>query len=115
MAQKTTLDLFQGATYIVPFQCEIDEAVPDYTGWVIKFIVKKRLTDANDDALINQTVSPDPLSGEATITLTDEMTAAYPVGTYIYQGVVIDSDGNVAKTELGTFVVKDTAYKGAIA
>jgi hypothetical protein len=114
MAQQTDLEVNQGATYLVPFVCEVDDAIPDFSGWYIKFLVKKNFTDDNADAIINETIIPDPVTGEGAMTLEDEDTAEYEAGDYLYQGVVVDGDGNVAKTIVGTFRVLDTVYKGPI-
>lgn len=115
MAQKTTLTAKQGATYIVPFAAE-DDPGTDFTGWAVYFIVKAKHETANADAIINiGPVALDPVSGQASHTFTDEQTAAWAVGSYIYAAVLTDSDGNVAKTDDGEFVVEDSAYKGAIA
>lgn len=115
MAVNTNLEVPQGSTWILAFECEDPtDPSPDFTGWRVKFIAKKQLSDVNADALFNIEVTPDPVSGSAQHTFTDEDTTDFDAGTYIYQGIAIDADGNVGKSQLATLVVIDTAYKGAI-
>jgi hypothetical protein len=116
MATKTTLEIIQGTTAIFPFECSsADDPSPDFTGWRVILMVKKNTGQDNADALINEDLTVDPVSGIANRTFTDEETAAFEVGTYVGQAVVVDGDGNVGKTQLFDLVVKDTTYKGAVA
>lgn len=114
MAAKTKLTTKQGATYIIALQAD-DGVGANYTGWTAKFIVKKTLNTANADALFNVSMSVDPVDGTAEYTFTDEVTALWEVGAYVYGAVLIDNLGNVAKTDNGEFIVEPTAYIGAIA
>ncbi len=114
MATKTTLSTIQGATYIAAFTAD-DGPGSDYTGWKVRFIVKKSLTTPNAQAIINQEFAVDPASGLAQYTFSDEISADWPVGSYVYAGVLIDAAGNVGKTENGVFIVEASAYQGAIA
>lgn len=115
MAKQEVLEIMQGATSLLPFTCFSDEDDPDFTGWKVIFVAKKSFDDDNADALINFELEPDPVTGLATQKLTDEDTADYEVGEYIYQAIVVDDAGNVGKSETGSLFVVATAYKGAIA
>lgn len=57
---------------------QADETTPqDISGWVLSWMVKRRKTDADDDAIITKTTSgggialTTPVSGVCTVTLTD--------------------------------------------
>lgn len=114
MGRKTVLGLKQGGTYTVPFSVE-EDGVVDFTGWKVYFIVKKDLSTSNADAIINETIDIDSVTGAGSFILSDEETAQMTVGSYIYGAKVVDSDGNVAHTDVGTFIVEAVAYEGATA
>lgn len=114
MAKKTVLGLKQGGTYTVPFAAE-EAGVVDYTGWKVYFIVKPTLDSDNSQAIIDETVSLDSVTGEGSFILSDEETAAMAVGEYIYGAKLVDNLGNVAHTDVGVFIVEAVAYKGATA
>ena len=115
MATKTTLTMKEGATYILSFIADSNEATPNFTGWVVHFIVKKTLKTSNADAIINQNIAVNATTGLAEHTFSDETTATWGLGSYVYAAAVVDADGQVAKTENGKFVVEESAYIGAIA
>lgn len=113
MAQKTTIALKQGNTWLSGFQLETTEASPDYTGWRVEFMVKPDLAMDNTSAIINQTVYPDPVLGYAELVLTDEQTALLPVGIFFYDVKVIDADGNVGSSEVGQFIIDGVVNQGS--
>ncbi len=112
MAKKTVLGLKQGGTYTIPFAAE-EDGVADYTGWKVYFIVKKDLDTDNANAIIDEIVELDGVTGEGSFVLSDEETAEMTPGEYIYGAKLVDNLGNVAHTDVGVFIVEAVAYKGA--
>jgi hypothetical protein len=100
----------------MPFQVDSDDdSIIDFTGWKVYFIVKKTLATDNIDAIIDEVMDVDPVSGVCSFTNSDETTAGFAVGNYICGSKVVDADGNVAHTDVDVFIVRDVAYKGPTA
>lgn len=96
-------DVVRGGTYTLNINCTHSDGSPfDLTGSTVYFTVNSSSTppiDATDStaAIATSTSSfVSPLTGVATITLTDTMTDALSEGKYFYDVKVKDANGNMS-------------------
>lgn len=114
MAKKTVLECKQGQTYIRNVWL-VGKGVTDYTGYSVRFMVKKDFSLENSAAIIDQILTPDPVTGKAQVFCSDEVTADFIPDSYKYQAKLVDPSGRVRLTDVGEFIVKDVLIKGATA
>ena len=108
MANKTDLEIKRGSTYETDLIATTEDGVAvNLTGWKIRFMVKRNITDGDGQALLDVSLSTftDPTNGKTTFSIPAATTAQLPAGTFVYAYQVIDATGNVAESQSGQCIV----------
>lgn len=90
--------------------------VQNITGWALSWMVKKRRTDADADALITKTTSSGialttPLSGICTVTVTDADVANIRGGELYYHELKRTTDGAETVLSYGKFGLRQAVHR----
>lgn len=99
MAKSTDAELFIGVDHQYPFTIlnEAETAAIDITGWTLSWMVKRRLSHDDADAVITKTTvagisiagtydaDPDTNTQKATVTVEDGDTDGLSAGEYFYE------------------------------
>jgi hypothetical protein len=83
--------------------------VLDITGGTVKFAIKKEYTDTDAAAIHYEGAATlsDPTNGKATVTITDQQSKAFDLGTWSWQVKYIDSTGKVLSNEVDKCVISE--------
>lgn len=118
MVQKTVMELDQGQTFLQPFELEgtLDNGTPvtDFTGYKVRFVIKKNFDLLDTDALFIATEDPDPVEGTGQFSAISDITKTWEPGNYKYQGKLKSPSGTVLYTETGDFIVKPVIAESVI-
>lgn len=119
MVQKTVMELDQGATFLQPFELEgvLDDGTPvvDYTGYKVRFVIKKSFDMPDEDALFLDTKTLAGAVNSGQFSASSDDTTDWEPGTYKYQGKLKSPSGTTLYTETGEFIVKPVIAESAIA
>jgi hypothetical protein len=82
--------IYQSDYAVDPLTGVVTGTLQDITGWTLSWLVKRKASDADADALITKTTSSGialttPASGLCTITVADTDTDSIPQGTYHHE------------------------------
>jgi hypothetical protein len=110
-------DYFTGEDKTLPFTIyQSDESTPqDITGWSLSWMVKRRKTDADADAIVTKTVSAGialttPLSGVCTVTVTDTDIADIRGGVLYYHELKRTDAGFETVLSYGTLTLAHAVH-----
>ena len=113
MALEDSLQIKQGDDWakVLTFTDSAGSAI-NLTGYTVGFIAKKRKSDADAAAVINESsvTVTDAAAGQATVILTDTETAAIPAGLYYYQARLLDGSGEYEQSREGILNVIKTIF-----
>jgi hypothetical protein len=109
MSRPTPLniDLYRGDDYSWEFRFTSAGTVQDITGWTIYFTVKRYITDADEDAIIQKiiTTHTDPTNGISQVSLSHSETILFPVGSWLYDVQIKTVAGEIYTLFKGSFKV----------
>lgn len=113
MAKNTNIEIQRGSTNVFAIEATDDAGLFDFTGSKLQFMVKKKITDLDADAIVNLELLAFPLGmGLAEFTISAANAALLPVGQFVYAYQLIDPAGIVAETEAGQCTVKADVHQG---
>ena len=98
MAQLIT-SFYKGRRVVIPITYKVDSVAVDVTGYTFTFMMKKRLSFDDADAILTKDAAlSDPTNGIVTLTLTEEETDIKPM-EYYYDLMLTDDSGYVTQLD----------------
>lgn len=122
---ETTLDYDLGTDQDYAFTVytsDAQTAIREITGWALSFLVKRRATDADGDALVTKTTgsgisisgtynsAPATNTQKATVSIADTDTDSLPAGVYRWELKRTDA-GSEARIAYGAITFNQTVHR----
>ena len=113
--EQVSLNIKRGDTWSRSLYFEYEDGSPiDITGWTIRFTVKEKLSDNDEDAKIKKIITShtDPTNGESEISLTI-INTNQTIDSYLFDIQVTTDGGEVYTIVEGLINISDDISKSS--